>query len=188
MTRLVVLISTLLFTVSAVSQESPALIWEDNKSFPYWTVASESAYPSQGNQASPRLLVSLDESMLSTQLSLKSSKAAKQNIVYFPNSSGEMIAFDVKEKSNFSPVLAAKYPEIKAYVGVGIDNSSLQVRFSLAPSGIDASINSSVELESTAIEKVRGTELYAISSNLEPHDEHSRVQLLYRGQAHSKEL
>ena len=41
---------------------------------------------------------SLDESMLSTQLSLKSSKVAKQNIVYFPNSSGEMIAFDVKEK------------------------------------------------------------------------------------------
>ncbi|MDG1749983.1 MAG: M12 family metallo-peptidase, partial [Porticoccaceae bacterium] len=174
MNRLVVLISTLLFTVSAVSQESPALIWENNKSFPYWTVASESAYPSQGNKASSSLLVSLDESMLSTQLSLKSSKAAKQNIVYFPNSSGEMIAFDVKEKSNLSPILAAKYPEIKAYVGVGIDNSSLQVRFSLAPSGIDASINSSVELESTAIEKVRGTELYAISSNLEPHDEHSR--------------
>lgn len=173
MNRLVVLISTLLFAVSAVSQESPALIWEDNKSFPYWTVASESAYPSQGNQASPRLLVSLDESMLSTQLSLKSSKVAKQNIVYFPNSSGEMIAFDVKEKSNFSPVLAAKYPEIKAYVGVGIDNSSLQVRFSLAPSGIDASINSSVELKSTAIEKIRGTELYAISSNLEPHNERS---------------
>ena len=172
--RLVVLITTVLFAFSAAGRESPALIWENNKSFPYWTVASESAYPSQSNKASPRLLVSLDESMLSTQLALKSSKAAKQNIVYFPNSSGEMIAFDVKEKSNFSPVLAAKYPEIKAYVGVGIDNSSLQVRFSLAPSGIDASINSSVELESTAIEKVRGTELYAISSNLEPHDEHSR--------------
>ena len=172
--RLVILITTVLFAFSAAGKESPALIWENNKSFPYWTVASESAYPSQSNKASPRLLVSLDESMLSTQLSLKSSKVAKQNIVYFPNSSGEMIAFDVKEKSNFSPVLAAKYPEIRAYVGVGIDNSSLQVRFSLAPSGIDASINSSVELESTAIEKVRGTELYAISSNLEPHDEHSR--------------
>jgi len=171
--RLVVLITTVLFAFSAAGKESPALIWENNKSFPYWTVASESAYPSQSNKASPRLLVSLDESMLSTQLALKSSKAAKQNIVYFPNSSGEMIAFDVKEKSNFSPVLAAKYPEIKAYVGVGIDNSSLQVRFSLAPSGIDASINSSVELKSTAIEKVRGTELYLISSNLEPHDEHS---------------
>jgi subtilisin-like proprotein convertase family protein len=171
--RLVVLITTVLFAFSAAGNESPALIWENNKSFPYWTVAGESAYPSQGNKASPRLLVSLDESMLSTQLALKSSKAAKQNIVYFPNSSGEMIAFDVKEKSNFSPVLAAKYPEIKAYVGVGIDNSSLQVRFSLAPSGIDASINSSVELKSTAIEKVRGTELYLISSNLEPHDEHS---------------
>ena len=173
MNRLVILITTVLFAFSAAGKESPALIWENNKSFPYWTVASESAYPSQGNKASLRLLVSLDESMLSTQLALKSSKGAKQNIVYFPNSSGEMIAFDVKEKSNFSPVLAAKYPEIKAYVGVGIDNSSLQVRFSLAPSGIDASINSSVELKSTAIEKVRGTELYLISSNLEPHDQHS---------------
>ena len=152
--------------MSATGNQSPALIWEDNKRFPYWAIASESAYQSQDTQVSSRLLVTLDESMLAAQLASRGKNSAKRNIAYFPNSSGKMIAFDVREKSNFSPVLAAKYPEIKAYVGVGVDNPSLQVRFSLAPSGIEASINSSIKLESTAIDKIRGTELYAISSNL----------------------
>ena len=49
-----------------------------------------------------------------------------------------MLRFDVREVSNFSPVLAAKYPNIKAYRGYSSDHPEIRLYFSYSPLGLDA--------------------------------------------------
>lgn len=50
--------------------------------------------------------------------------------------------FLVKEASVFSDELAAKYPSIKSYVGIGIDDKTARVRFSKSSVGFHAMITS----------------------------------------------
>ncbi len=59
-------------------------------------------------------------------------------IISFPNSEGKMENFKVKENSNFDPALAAKYPEIKSYVGTGLGDSNSTVYFSVSPLGLSS--------------------------------------------------
>ncbi|MBL1221129.1 zinc-dependent metalloprotease [Chryseobacterium sp. L7] len=59
-------------------------------------------------------------------------------IISFPNSEGKMENFKVAENSNFAPELAAKYPDIKSYVGQGIDDSSSTVYFSISALGLSS--------------------------------------------------
>src|SRR5690606_5898244 len=49
---------------------------------------------------------------------------------------GMMERFEVWEASNFHPELQAKFPEIRSYVGIGIDDPYAYLRFSLSPQGI----------------------------------------------------
>ena len=60
-------------------------------------------------------------------------------IVYFPNDKGALEAFTVEEKSVFAPELAKKYPNIKSYVGKGV-NSNDRIRFSVSPKGIQSMV------------------------------------------------
>lgn len=57
-------------------------------------------------------------------------------IVSIPNAQGKMEQFEVWESSNFAPELQAKFPEIRSYVGIGIDDPSAYLRFSVSPAGI----------------------------------------------------
>ncbi|MDT3405993.1 UNVERIFIED_CONTAM: hypothetical protein QE387_000310 [Pseudacidovorax intermedius] len=59
-------------------------------------------------------------------------------IISFPNSEGKMEHFKVRENSNFDPQLAAKYPEIKSYVGEGLEDPSSTVYFSISPLGLSS--------------------------------------------------
>jgi hypothetical protein len=59
-------------------------------------------------------------------------------IISFPNSEGTMENFKVRENSNFDPQLAAKYPEIKSYVGEGFGDSNSTVYFSVSPLGLSS--------------------------------------------------
>ncbi|WP_333601295.1 reprolysin-like metallopeptidase, partial [Flavobacterium sp.] len=66
------------------------------------------------------------------------SKQQSNIIVSFPNATGELEKFRIQESSNMDPVLAAKYPEIKSYVGQGIDNPLSKVYFSISPLGLQS--------------------------------------------------
>jgi len=57
-------------------------------------------------------------------------------IISFPNSNGDFEDFKVREHSNFSPELAAQFPDIKAYVGVSLDDPSTSIYFSVSPLGL----------------------------------------------------
>ena len=68
----------------------------------------------------------------------RDAKTSSNTIISLPNGDGKLENFQVYENSVMDPVLAAKYPEIKSYVAVGIDNPSARAYFSNSPSGFKA--------------------------------------------------
>jgi subtilisin-like proprotein convertase family protein len=68
------------------------------------------------------------------------SSKASGIIISLPNVQGNMERFEVFEASNFDSELQAQFPEIRAYVGVGLDDRNAQVRLSSAPNGIQTMI------------------------------------------------
>ena len=56
-------------------------------------------------------------------------------ILAIPNQNGQLQNFKVFENSVLDPALAARYPEIKSYIGVGIDNPTAVSYFSVSPLG-----------------------------------------------------
>lgn len=61
-------------------------------------------------------------------------------IISIPNTKGIMERYEVFEFSNFSPSLQAQFPQIKSYVGKGIDDKLASIRFSIDPSGFQAMV------------------------------------------------
>ncbi|MFI1744569.1 zinc-dependent metalloprotease [Thalassobellus sediminis] len=78
-----------------------------------------------------------DYKALSNALSNSSNKSSKGKIpniiISLPNTKGEFERFKIEESSVMHPDLQAKYPDIKSYIGYGIDNPSAYLRFSLSP-------------------------------------------------------
>lgn len=58
--------------------------------------------------------------------------------ISFPNSNGKMETFKVTENSNFTPELAARYPDIKSYVGQGVEDPSSTIYFSISSLGLSS--------------------------------------------------
>ena len=52
-----------------------------------------------------------------------------------PNEIGTLERFSIYENSALDPALAARYPEIKSYIGIGIDNPHSTAYFSVTPLG-----------------------------------------------------
>lgn len=57
-----------------------------------------------------------------------------------PNAAGQIERFVVYESSNFTPELQAMYPQIRAFVGKGLDDKNAQINLSFDPSGIQVMI------------------------------------------------
>lgn len=60
--------------------------------------------------------------------------------VQFPDTDGLMIAYLVKESPVMHPDLAKRYPNNKTYKGVGVDDNSLRIRFSVNEQGLHAMV------------------------------------------------
>jgi chitodextrinase len=52
-----------------------------------------------------------------------------------PNENGVLERFSIYENSALDPALAARYPEIKSYIGIGLDNPTSTSYFSVTPLG-----------------------------------------------------
>ena len=83
-------------------------------------------------------LYSFDSNVFKQQLANAPERFSGQSgkIISIPNAEGKMEKFEVWEASNFTPTLQAKFPEIRAYVGIGIDDPNAYLRFGLSPQGI----------------------------------------------------
>ena len=120
-----------------------ALDFEENYNrVPYWQSQGRASDHLSGTSLDADLptsmVFSLDESTLKSTLNRSFGQGIFGGKVYFPNTEGKMLRFDVREVSNFSPVLAAKYPNIKAYRGYSSDHPEIRLYFSYSPLGLDA--------------------------------------------------
>ena len=61
-------------------------------------------------------------------------------ILALPNADGKLENFKVYENSIMDPALAARYPEIKSYIGIGIDNPTATAYFSVSPLGFKSMV------------------------------------------------
>lgn len=61
-------------------------------------------------------------------------------ILSLPNVDGTMEQFRIYENSNMEPELAARYPEIKSYIGIGIDNPTASAYISTSPLGFKSMV------------------------------------------------
>jgi subtilisin-like proprotein convertase family protein len=59
-------------------------------------------------------------------------------LLHFPNAQGEFETFRIYEASILHPDLQTQFPDIKSYVGIGIENTTAMVRFSTTMFGVHA--------------------------------------------------
>ena len=65
----------------------------------------------------------------------RTTKGQSENILLIPTASGSLERYKIYENSIMEPGLAERYPEIKSYIGIGVDNPSATVYFSVSPLG-----------------------------------------------------
>lgn len=94
------------------------------------------------SSSNTEVLFRLNQGLFMQSLSLSSSEVEKAGgmEISIPNTKGVMEKFMVWESSNFEPELQAKYPEVRAYVGVGVTDVKASVNFSLSPKGIQTMV------------------------------------------------
>lgn len=137
MKRLLLLMFYLMISFSGFSQKN---LWEKK--------AKEDSLPVQKMQRttipSEFEVFALDLQSFKEEL-LQAPKRERSNslsnvIVDFPNAEGELESFRIYEASVMHPDLQAQFPEIRSYVGVGIENKTAMVRFSTTLYGVHAMI------------------------------------------------
>ena len=88
-------------------------------------------------------LLDLDVNAASNFLRNAPSRFSNRNssvILSLPNADGTMERFRIYENSNMDPALAARYPEIKSYVGIGIENPTASAYISTSPLGFKSMV------------------------------------------------
>ncbi|KXH81456.1 reprolysin-like metallopeptidase [Chryseobacterium kwangjuense] len=98
---------------------------------------------------------------------------AKGVFISLPTAGGKIEKFQVWESSNMDPVLQKKYPDIRSYVGTGVNDPSVYLRFSMSPVGFSSMITRS-----------------GISEFIEPYTEDRTVYAVFDSKArrgHDKE-
>ena len=92
----------------------------------------------------PEAFVLFEGNALSVTRALASAperfNSASGVIITLPNTAGGVEKFEMFEASNFEKALQLRFPEIRSYVGHGIDDKRALVRLSLDPNGIQAMI------------------------------------------------
>ena len=134
------LLSIILLLISSIS------LAQISKSL--WNETSENKLVSEifknKNQIKNPKLFDLDIVNLKQKLSASPKRfeaSEKSNIIVsFPNSDGQLESYRILESSNMDAELARKYPEIKSYVGQGIENPTSTIYFSLSPLGFQSMI------------------------------------------------
>ena len=91
------------------------------------------------------LAFDLDQSRLRTLLNsapkqISQSATLPRSLITLPMPDGKLKRFGFVESSVMAPELAAQFPEIKTYLGQGIDDPTATLRFDSIPSGFHAQI------------------------------------------------
>ncbi|OMQ12546.1 reprolysin-like metallopeptidase [[Flexibacter] sp. ATCC 35103] len=107
-----------------------------------WQKVSSGSVNKRINESgSERLYYKLNTNSLKSKLSGSTGKSSNNTSeITIPNSKGILERFKVWESSNFEPELQAKYPEIRSYEGIGLDDKTARINFSVAPIGLQTMV------------------------------------------------
>jgi len=126
------LIAIVLFSVTGFSQNKPS----------FWSKANtnridqkEIVFPKALPQKSSIMNLDFEglKRALTTVPKREEINRISDVIVRFPNAEGNLEAFRIKEASVMTPELQVQFPNIRSFVGQGIDNPRAIVRFSFSP-------------------------------------------------------
>ncbi|CAM3579468.1 hypothetical protein FSS13T_23950 [Flavobacterium saliperosum S13] len=124
--------AALLFTGTYGIAQNGNALWRKN-------TTNESSGRSTQSHLPQKNIFDLDFSAMKKMLANSPKRDASNNtsntIITLPNGEGQMENFKVYENSVMAPELAAKYPEIKSYVALGVDNPQARAYFSNSPLG-----------------------------------------------------
>lgn len=102
------------------------------------TQATSKSQLERNLQLPEKNLYDLDVDAIKTQLAKspnRFSRTTSATIISLPNAEGKLEKFRVYENSTMDPALQAKYPEIRSYIGIGVDNPTATAYFSMSPTG-----------------------------------------------------
>ena len=85
-------------------------------------------------------LFSLNRGELEQNLYSVVDTGGRSTIISLPNADGKIEQFEMSEASNFEPGLQAKYPDIRAFSGRGITDRYANVKLSISPRGVQATV------------------------------------------------
>jgi proteasome assembly chaperone (PAC2) family protein len=128
-----------------ITMMGTTMLWSQNKVF--WQ--KQTSNPSRVLKESHQTLKEFQTFSLNTQALRQALNGVAQRnqfsvtsntVISFPNSEGILERFTVKEASVMHPDLQERFPEIRSYVGQGVDDASSILRFSISPEGFNGMI------------------------------------------------
>ena len=130
------LLIALLATSSFLQAQDKGMFWKSAESKSKTALESKLELPN--NQ-----LLDLDVSAATNFLRNAPDRFSNRKssiVLSLPNADGSMEQFSIYENSNMDPELAARYPEIKSYIGIGIDNPTASAYISTSPLGFKSMV------------------------------------------------
>ncbi len=131
------LFTTLLAITTVAFSQNKSTIWNA-------TTKKSTMVPLEARMQLPENnLFDLNLTTLRTNLSnapARVTNSKSNSIISLPNADGVLERYRVYENSSMDPALAARYPEIKSYVGIEIDNPAATAHFSVSPLGFKSMV------------------------------------------------
>jgi hypothetical protein len=122
-------------SVTTTQKSSPDDVWRDVDE----ALLADPQLPRREAPRSYRTLVlnqgALESLLESAPQEFTMASRQKRSILTLPNPDGTFSRFAISESPILAPELAARFPEIKTYVGQGIDDPSLTTRFDWTSTG-----------------------------------------------------
>jgi hypothetical protein len=105
------------------------------------TITTDKAVTRQSFPQQFRLFDLNMEPLRRTLFSIAGNNVSTSTTISLPNADGSIEQFRVYEASNFEPSLQARFPEIRAFSGKGINDPSALLKLSISPQGIQTMVS-----------------------------------------------
>jgi chitodextrinase len=135
--RCKLLLVALIATASASIAQNKSTLWNT-------TTKKSNMIPLEAKMQLPEKtlfdlnIVNLKSNLVNAPLRNANSKS--NTIISIPNADGVLERFSIYENPTMDPALAARFPEIKSYIGIGKDNPTLTAYFSMSPLGFKSMV------------------------------------------------
>ncbi|MEN8703318.1 MAG: reprolysin-like metallopeptidase [Polaribacter sp.] len=149
----------------------------------FWSVSEQSKNSFQKKDVYQKEYFPTSYQLLNLKLTafqqvLKKSSTQNETLIYLPNKSGVLNRFLVRETSNFETALQLRFPEIKSYTAMGLDDSSAIAKISIGIDGLHAVISSKHEATTYIDPYSKDKKNYIVYSRLDLPKEEQDFQCL----------